>query len=156
MNTFKAVLLTLSVLTTLLISSQGWSAASGPERAVTVDPVVEDYGNHFRLIDARKSTNSFIIISSAPENSGLAGVTYWRFREIVNTSDGMLSLYPSYSTYTVITSTFGIVLSSSTNPLNIAAGDSWVVPGQGNVFGLWSSSTTKGGASGSEHWFKKD
>ena len=137
-----------------LYAGSGGSTASGAERAVTSDPVFEDHGNRWRPISTRFSTNTLILISSAPENTGL-DIAAWRFREIVNTSDGLLTLYPDNLAYTQFSSTYGIVLSSSTDPANPAAGDSWVVPGQGEVYGVWSDSTTKNGAGGSEHFYKK-
>lgn len=132
----------------VLCAGPAWA---GPDRNVTADPVFSDYGNSWRAIKVAVSTTTAVVISSTPVNSGL-GINRWRFREIVNTSDGGLMLMPAADSYAVFSSTYSVYLSSGSN----GKGDSWVVPGDGAVYGLWSSGTTVtgGGAGGSEHYWK--
>jgi hypothetical protein len=122
-------------------------AFAGPERSVTAERTFEDYGNNWQSIAISYNTSTPVLISSTPANSGL-GIATWRFREIVNTSNGMLRLLPSSTG--IFCSTCGVVLSSGTNGM----GDSWKVPGDAAVYGIWSSATTSGGAGGSEHYWK--
>jgi hypothetical protein len=124
-------------------------AFAGPERAVTSDPTFEDYGNSWRPINVAANTSSVVLISSTPANSGL-GIAKWRFREIVNTSNGSLTLFPNNTSYSAFSSTYSIVLASGTSGM----GDSWKVPGDGAVYGIWASGTNSGGAGGSEHYWK--
>lgn len=126
---------------------------AGPEGKVTADPVFQDGGNRIRLITVTPSSNSVILISSAPANVGL-GIRAWRKREIVNTSNGGLMILPDNVTYTTYSSTFGVHLASDSKGLT--HGDSFVVPHQGEVWGRWSPGTleTGPGAGGYESYWK--
>ncbi len=127
------------------------TAMAGPDRSVVADPTFEDYGNKWRGIAVSASTQTWVLISSAPENAGL-GISRWRFRQVTNCSDQVLMLAPNATDFTVYSATKSVVLKSGSagNP-----GDSWVVPSNGAVYGIWAAGTTvTGGACGSEHYYK--
>lgn len=132
-----------------LVMAWAGPVLAGPERMSTTDPVYNEYGNSWQAIKVAKSTTTVVLISSAAENAGL-GIKHWRFREIINTSDGALVLFPNNTAYSVFTSTYSIVLSSGVN----GAGDSWKVPGDAAVYGIWHPAATTGGAGGSEHYWR--
>lgn len=107
-------------------------ARAGADRNVGADPTFEDYGNRWRGIAVVGSTTSFVLISSAPEKAGL-GINRWRFRQITNCSDQVLMLSANTTDFTVYSATKSVVLKSGSagNP-----GDSWVVPGNGAIYGI--------------------
>src|SRR3990167_431637 len=129
-------------------------AEANNESKVSADPTFEDGGNCWRLIQSSASQGALIIISSAPENAVRLryptqnlGETVWRKREIINTSNLGLFLQNN-RTYTTYISSFGVVLSSDSKGLG--QGDSWIVPHQGPVYGIWSPGDSVGGAGGYE------
>lgn len=138
------------------------------EGSLTANPVIVDGGNSWRPISVSQSTTAVVIISTTPVGSlvtRISGSTVneaspiqtWRFREIVNMSTcANLALYPSSMTYTVYKSSFGVVLSSDVTGGGL--GDSYVVPHQGPVWGIWSGGDTGcgnggQGAGGTESWY---
>ena len=128
---------------------------AGPEGKATADPTFQDGGNKLRMVNVSPSSNSVILISSAPENASL-GIGAWRKREIVNTSNsGALMVLPDNTSFTTYLSSYGVNLASDTKGLS--RGDSFVVPHQGEVWGIWSPGTieTGPGAGGYESYWKK-
>lgn len=134
-------------------------AQASPESKVTADPTFEDGGNCWRLIQSSASQGAIIIISSAPANAVRLSsttrsldISVWRKREITNTSNLGLFLQntPKYTSYI---SSFGVVLSSDSK--GMGQGDSWIVPHQGPVYGIWSPGNSIGGAGGYETWGKQ-
>ena len=119
----------------------------GTEGKITADPEYFDGGNRWEPISVKVATQAPVIISTDPVGSfelkGYPKTLVWRYREIVNTSTcGALTLYPDSGTYTATSSSFSIVLSSDST--NLGAGDSYVVPHQGPIWGLWSGGCGEG------------
>lgn len=111
------------------------AAMAGTESQLTAMPVFEDGGNDWRPIAVSQSTQTLVLISSAADVAGL-GIGAWRSREIVNISTcANMALYPD-NTYTAYSSSFGVVLSSSTSGDGL--GDSIVVVHQGPIWAIWS------------------
>ena len=120
--------------------------------------MTEDWGFNWGVIDkACRSNEPVMISSSALKNTNVrSGVGRYAFREIINTSEANLTLFPSSSVangqadYTVASATYSIVLASRTTA-NVVGG-SWKTYSQGAIFGVWGSCGNAGGAGGSEHW----
>ena len=132
-----------------------------PINTASVQPAWEDGGNDWRPISVAASTN-IVLISSAPQFATVTnststvvslGISEWRSREIVNTATGSaLTLFPEETSYTAYRSSFSVVLGSGTKGLGF--GDSWVVPHQAAVWGVWSVGGEAGaGAGGYETWY---
>lgn len=128
---------------------------AGADRAVTVDPVYLNDGNCWRPISVTQSTQTMVLISSTAVDTNIE-IGSWRRREIVNTSDGVLTLFPNSSKYTAFSATYSVVLGSDTATPYGTMGDSWVTGNQGAIWGIWSSSTTRNGAGGSEEYWSGD
>ena len=123
-------------------------AFAQPEGKITADPQFFDGGNDWQPISVKQSTTAPVIISTDPVSSfelnRYPPSLVWRYREIVNVSTcASLTLLPSSGTYTATSSSFSIVLSSDSTGLG--AGDSYVVPHQAPVWGLWSRGCGEGG-----------
>lgn len=129
---------------------------AGTESKVTADPVFNDGGNSWRTISIAPSSMSFVCISTTPSSSNL-GIEVWRSREIINIADGDLMLVPSKDSFTMWYSSHGIHLSSDT--ANLWYGDSYIVPHQGAIWGIWqpgtSTTTLSRGATCTETYWKK-
>ena len=123
--------------------------AGGPLRSSTTDTTIPDHGNRWKGIGIRYSTNSAILISSVPENSGLE-IGDWRFREIVNCSNGFMMLMSSSTAFASYSSSQSVVISSGAGFL----GETWGSYGQGEIWALWHPNTTAGGACGAEYYQK--
>lgn len=109
--------------------------------------VIVDGGNDWLPISVPVSTNAPVIISTTPQGSNVLSpdiLQTWRFREIINISTcANLVLYPSSGTYNSYQSSFSVVLGSDTTGGGL--GDSYIVPHQGAVWGLWSQGCGEGG-----------
>ena len=125
--------------------------------------VLTDGGNKGIALQVNPSTTIVLISSAAPftiqvnaSTNSLTQISEWRYREIVNASpDRGLTLYPDGTRYNFFSSTIGIFLSSDTKGLG--AGDSYIVPHQGEVWGVWSGTIapTGGGAAGMTSHYKR-
>ena len=123
----KSTLLSLLVFGCLT----GVAMADGSFKETTVTPVSEQQGNKWQAIAVTAAVNMPVLISSAPANAVWRntvvydntqynkgtnlGIASWRFREIVNNSNGGLLLMPERDTFAVYSATVGIHLSSGTN-----------------------------------------
>lgn len=123
----------------LFINGKAW--AEEETRDPQAKAVYQDYGNTSRDISVSMSTTGIVLISSAAveavsniDSTVDLGIQEWKFREIINVSTvSALRLYP-VSDYNQYSSSGGVVL--STGPFG--AGDSYVVPHQGPVWGIWA------------------
>ena len=121
---------------------------SGTEGKITADPSYDDGGNDWRPIGVKHSTTAPVIISTDAVGSfqinGYPQTLVWRTREIVNASTcAALTLYYDSGTYNTSSSSFSITLSS--DPAGLGQGDSYQVPHQAPVWGLWSGGCGEGG-----------
>lgn len=125
---------------------------------VLSDPEFFDGGNRSRLIAVSASTLTPVCISTtaqgARELNPRLGVSQWLYREIVNMSTGCaLMITRSSGSYATFASSFGVVLASG----SLGRGDSWVVPDQDAVWGIWGPTDCQNGpgAGGIETWYAK-
>lgn len=170
MKVFLLFIAGLIGLTGLIVTSNLYAIQAS--QTISGDKVNEVTCNKWRPINVAESTSTPVLISSDPVNAQeqffisttpsvrSLGINDWAFREIVNTSDGLLMLIPNEVTsstvavnpYTSFISSYSVVLGSDTTGNGL--GDSYVVPHQAKVWGWFSPATTKGGAGGSEVYCK--
>lgn len=143
----RTIVLGLLALVTSVIPSL--VHAVNEDGKVTVDGVFQPYGNTVRQFSVALTTRNATLISSAPADATLIsdtnttlGVTAWRFRQIINVSTcASVALY-STNQYNVFSTTYGIILSSDSS--GMGAGDVYEVPGQDQVWGIWTNATGNG------------
>ena len=130
---------------------------AGSESQINAVPVFDDGGDAWWPISVRASTRTPVIISTDPVGSfdltGKPPGLVWRHREIINVSTcSALTIYPDSGTWTAYSSSFSVTLASDTS--GMGQGDSYVVPHQGAVWGIWSGGCGDGGygAGGAESW----
>ena len=129
-------------------------------KGVVSDPTFFDGGNQSLIIAVSASTRAPVIISTtAVSHNELTrlGMSHWQHREIINVSTAcQLMILTDSGTYTSFSSTFGVVLGSGTT---VGLGDSYVVPHQGAVWGIWGGNGNVchngAGAGGVATWYKK-
>lgn len=113
-------------------------------------PIYDSLGNVGRDFGTDLSTRNWVLVSSAAVNAtGISGSTQplnieaWRFREIINTSTcAAMTLLAGGHPYSNFISSFGVTLSSDT--AGLGAGDSYVIPDQGEYWARWSPASGNG------------
>lgn len=126
----------------LLAVSIPLSLAIAGEEAGTTQPVFDDGGNSVRERSINATTETvtgWFLVSSAPTRSGL-GINVWRFREVVNMSNGGVFLWVNPNDFTEYKSTFGVHLATDTRGLG--SGDSYVIPHQAELWGRFAPDTS--------------